>query len=46
MTALLNLIGSGEVVNEIPAEPWVFGVATAGGLIVILYILTRFNPKR
>lgn len=46
MTALLNLIGSGEVVNEIPAEPWVFGVATTGVLLAILYVLTRFNPKR
>jgi hypothetical protein len=46
MSALVNLISSGEVVNEIPAEPWVFGVATTGVLIALLYILTRFNPKR
>ncbi len=44
--SFVSLILSSEVVNEIPGEPWWYGVGAGGGLILVLYIVTRFNPKR
>lgn len=44
--SMLNLIMSGEVVNEIPGEPWWYGVGTGAGLLLLLYIVTRYNPNR
>ena len=35
-----------EAVNVIPGEPWMYGVAGLGTLLLLLYIVTRFNPNR
>ncbi len=35
-----------EAVNVIPGEPWMYGVAGLGTLLLLVYIVTRFNPNR
>lgn len=32
--------------NEIPGEPWWYGLGGLLGLLTLLYIVTRFNPNR
>lgn len=44
--SIAALIANAEVVNEIPGEPWWYGVAAGGTLLLLLYVVTRFNPKR
>jgi hypothetical protein len=35
-----------EAMNVIPGEPWMYGVAGLGTLLLLIYIITRFNPNR
>ncbi|MEN9693092.1 MAG: hypothetical protein RLZZ330_736 [Actinomycetota bacterium] len=40
------LAETAEAMNVIPGEPWMYGLAGLGTLLLLLYIVTRFNPKR
>lgn len=40
------LANSAEAVNVIPGEPWMYGLAGLGLLLLLVYIVTRFNPDR
>jgi hypothetical protein len=40
------LASSAEIVNTIPGEPWMYGLAGLGTLLLLVYIVTRFNPNR
>lgn len=44
MTAALLL--ASEAVNEIPGEPWMYGLAGLGTLLLALFLVTRLNPNR
>jgi hypothetical protein len=44
MTILMN--AAEAVHNDIPGEPWMYGVAGLVVLLGLLYIVTRFNPDK
>lgn len=35
-----------EAVNEIPGEPWMYGLAGLSVLMLLLFLVTRLNPNR
>lgn len=43
MTAVII---ASEAVNEIPGEPWMYGVAGLATLLLALFLVTRLNPNR
>jgi len=44
---MLNILAEAtETVNVIPGEPWMYGAAGLGTLLLLVYIVTRFNPNR
>jgi len=45
-SALVRFNEGGEVVNEIPGEPWMYGVFAFGVLLLLLFLVTRLNPDR
>lgn len=40
------LVLASEAVNEIPGQPWMYGAAGLGVLLLLLYLVTRLNPNR
>ncbi len=40
------LAEAAEATNVIPGEPWMYGLAGFGTLLLLVYIVTRFNPNR
>jgi len=48
VTSLLGLPGAQEEhhANELPAEPWVIGIATFALLCLALFVVTRYNRDR
>jgi hypothetical protein len=40
------IVSEGEVVNEIPGAPWMYGIGALVILLVLLYVITRFNVDR
>ncbi|MEY2673016.1 MAG: hypothetical protein RL228_1431 [Actinomycetota bacterium] len=40
------LAEAAEAANVIPGEPWMYGLAGFGTLVLLVYIVTRFNPNR
>lgn len=40
------LVLASEAVNEIPGEPWMYGVAGFAVLMLALFLVTRLNPNR
>lgn len=35
-----------EVVNEIPGEPWMYGIGAFVTLVILLFLITRLNVTR
>lgn len=44
MTAALII--AEEAVNQIPGEPWMYGLGGLGTLLLALFLVTRLNPNR
>lgn len=40
------IFSEGEVVNEIPGAPWMYGLGAFVTLLVLLYVITLFNVDR
>jgi hypothetical protein len=36
----------GEIVNEIPGQPWMYGIGAFAILLLLLLIITRLNSNR
>lgn len=45
-SALLASEEATEVMNTIPGEPWMYGLAGLGILMALLYVVSRFNPNK
>ncbi|MHB0928672.1 MAG: hypothetical protein ACYC3W_07095 [Candidatus Nanopelagicales bacterium] len=35
-----------QAANTIPGQPWMYGAGALGGLLLVLFLVTRLGPKR
>ena len=45
-SAVLAAEETTEAINTIPGEPWMYGAAGLGLLMLLLYVVSRFNPNK